>query len=64
MARKVCEGTGSRPEIKGIYPFCPVCSKEFSGQGPAWTKRNQGVYSEVPRHFVTSDNGKTQRVAV
>jgi hypothetical protein len=56
MSKKLCGGVG-RPAVEhpskdedllNIYPFCPVCDREFSTS----RKRPANAWVSTPKHFV------------
>lgn len=51
--RKICQGTGKPPiesSSSPLYPVCPICGKEFSGQGHKYS--THGYWREgCPKHF-------------
>lgn len=52
--RKICVGTGRIPiesRASKLYPICPVCGKEFSGQGRRYASRPNYWVHGCPKHY-------------
>jgi ribosome-binding protein aMBF1 (putative translation factor) len=56
MKKQICEGTGKLPiesEKSILYPICPICGKEFSGQGKKYIIHNYWIEG-CPKHYKDS----------